>query len=90
MGGRWYDHGYVLGYERLTDPRAQDDRAASPAVAHPCRSISLTGNRRDRNGLCPLRANEHTRAWMLGRVRADYLVNYSVLPVGDRKVVVTK
>ncbi|UWR21346.1 sarcosine oxidase subunit alpha family protein [Sulfitobacter sp. S190] len=85
MGSGVYDHGYVLGYERLTDhaPGAAGPRhrlwriraghiiTATGAIERP---LSFAGN--DIPGV------------MLAAAMRDYVVNYGVL-VGDRTVVVT-
>ncbi|MGH1412222.1 MAG: sarcosine oxidase subunit alpha family protein [Pelagimonas sp.] len=85
MGAGVYDHGYVLGYERLTDhtPLAQGPRhrlwriraaqtiTATGAIERP---LSFAGN--DIPGV------------MLASAVRDYAVNYGV-SVGDRTVVVT-
>ncbi|THD72660.1 sarcosine oxidase subunit alpha family protein [Thalassobius vesicularis] len=85
MGAGVYDHGYVLGYERLTDhaPMAAGPRhrlwrirtgqviTATGAIERP---ISFAGN--DIPGV------------MLASAVRDYLVNYGV-SIGDRTVVVT-
>jgi sarcosine oxidase subunit alpha len=85
MGAGVYDHGYVLGYERLTD-HAPDDAGprhrlwriraghvvtATGAIERP---LSFAGN--DVPGV------------MLASAVRDYAVNYGV-SVGDRTVVVT-
>ncbi|MFY0621122.1 MAG: sarcosine oxidase subunit alpha family protein [Pelagimonas sp.] len=85
MGAAVYDHGYVLGYERLTDHvphvsgprhrmwriRAQQTITATGAIERP---LSFAGN--DIPGVM-----------LAGAVR-DYVVNYGVSS-GDRTVVVT-
>ncbi len=85
MGAGVYDHGYVLGYERLTDhaPETAGPRhrlwriraghivTATGAIERP---LSFAGN--DIPGV------------MLAASVRDYLVNYGV-SVGDRTVVVT-
>ena len=85
MGAGIYDHGYVLGYERLTDHapnqpgprhrlwriRAGQVVTATGAIERP---IAFAGN--DIPGV------------MLASAVRDYLVNYGVA-VGDRTVVVT-
>ena len=85
MGAGVYDHGYVLGYERLTDhkPEAQGPRhrlwrvraghiiTATGAIERP---LSFAGN--DIPGV------------MLAASLRDYVVNYGV-SAGDRTVVVT-
>ena len=85
MGAGVYDHGYALGYERLTDhaPLAQGPRhrmwriraqqivTATGAIERP---LSFAGN--DIPGV------------MLASAVRDYLVNYGV-SIGDRTVVVT-
>jgi sarcosine oxidase subunit alpha len=85
MGAGVYDHGYVLGYERLTDHapevpgprhrlwriRAAQIITATGAIERP---LSFAGN--DIPGV------------MLASAVRDYLVNYGVSP-GDRTVVVT-
>ncbi len=85
MGAGVYDHGYVLGYERLTDhrPGAQGPRhrlwrirarriiTATGAIERP---LSFSGN--DVPGV------------MLASAMRDYVVNYGVSP-GRRTVVVT-
>ncbi|MCK0150892.1 sarcosine oxidase subunit alpha family protein [Marivita sp. S6314] len=85
MGAGVYDHGYVLGYERLTDHtpdtpgprhrlwriRAAQTITATGAIERP---LSFAGN--DIPGV------------MLASAVRDYLVNYGVSP-GDRTVVVT-
>ncbi|QUJ77276.1 sarcosine oxidase subunit alpha family protein [Sulfitobacter albidus] len=85
MGAGVYDHGYVLGYERLTDhaPEADGPRqrlwriraghiiTATGAIERP---LSFAGN--DVPGV------------MLAAAVRDYVVNYGV-SVGDRTVVVT-
>jgi sarcosine oxidase subunit alpha len=85
MGAGVYDHGYVLGYERLTDhaPKAGGPRhrlwrirtkqviAATGAIERP---ISFAGN--DVPGV------------MLASAVRDYLVNFGV-SVGQKTVVVT-
>ncbi len=85
MGAGVYDHGYVLGYERLTDHAPQDGLprhrlwrvrtgqivTATGAIERP---ISFAGN--DIPGV------------MLAAAIRDYAVNYGV-SVGDRTVVVT-
>ncbi|WP_299785245.1 sarcosine oxidase subunit alpha family protein [uncultured Marivita sp.] len=85
MGAGVYDHGYVLGYERLTDHapdtpgprhrlwriRAAQVITATGAIERP---LSFAGN--DIPGV------------MLASAVRDYLVNYGVSP-GDRTVVVT-
>jgi sarcosine oxidase subunit alpha len=85
MASGVYDHGYVLGYERLTDhaPQAQGPRhrlwriragqiiTATGAIERP---LSFAGN--DIPGV------------MLAGALRDYVVNYGV-SVGDRTVVVT-
>ncbi|MDP4991074.1 MAG: sarcosine oxidase subunit alpha family protein, partial [Marivita lacus] len=85
MGAGVYDHGYVLGYERLTDhaPEAAGPRhrlwriraaqiiTATGAIERP---LSFAGN--DIPGV------------MLASAVRDYLVNFGVSP-GDRTVVVT-
>ena len=85
MGAGVYDHGYVLGYERLSDhaPEAAGPRhrlwriraaqiiTATGAIERP---LSFAGN--DIPGV------------MLASAMRDYLVNYGVSP-GDRTVVVT-
>ncbi|MFD2738868.1 sarcosine oxidase subunit alpha family protein [Sulfitobacter aestuarii] len=85
MGAGVYDHGYVLGYERLTDhaPQAPGPRhrlwriraghviTATGALERP---LSFAGN--DIPGV------------MLAASLRDYLVNYGV-SAGDRTVVVT-
>ena len=85
MGAGVYDHGYALGYERLTD-HAPDDggprhrlwriRAAHIITATGAieRPLSFAGN--DIPGV------------MLASAVRDYVVNYGV-SVGDRTVVVT-
>ena len=85
MGAGVYDHGYLLGYERLTD-HAPDDSlprhrlwrvragqiiTATGAIERP---ISFAGN--DIPGV------------MLASAVRDYVVNYGVA-IGDRTVVVT-
>ncbi|MBR9764785.1 MAG: sarcosine oxidase subunit alpha family protein [Rhodobacteraceae bacterium] len=85
MGAGVYDHGYVLGYERLTDHlsdksgprhrlwriRAAQVITATGAIERP---LSFAGN--DIPGV------------MLASAVRDYLVNYGVAP-GDRVAVVT-
>ena len=85
MGAGVYDHGYILGYERLTDHdpalkgprhrlwriRAKQTITATGAIERP---LSFAGN--DLPGVL-----------LSGAVR-DYLVNFGV-SVGDRTVVVT-
>ena len=85
MGAGVYDHGYVLGYERLTDhvPDAPGPRhrlwriraghviTATGAIERP---LSFAGN--DVPGV------------MLASAVRDYIVNYAVSP-GDRVAVVT-
>ncbi|MEM8655493.1 MAG: sarcosine oxidase subunit alpha family protein [Pseudomonadota bacterium] len=85
MGAGVYDHGYVLGYERLTDhaPDADGPRhrlwriraghiiTATGAIERP---LSFAGN--DIPGV------------MLASAVRDYVVNYGVSP-GDRTVIVT-
>ncbi|KIC51313.1 sarcosine oxidase subunit alpha family protein [Tateyamaria sp. ANG-S1] len=85
MGAGVYDHGYVLGYERLTDHAPETDgprhrlwriRAghiitATGAIERP---LSFAGN--DVPGV------------MLASAVRDYVVNYGVSP-GDRTVIVT-
>ncbi|MFZ7093416.1 sarcosine oxidase subunit alpha family protein [Primorskyibacter sp. 2E233] len=85
MGAGVYDHGYVLGYERLTDhnPKADGPRhrlwkirakqvvTATGAIERP---ISFAGN--DIPGV------------ILASAVRDYVVNYGV-SIGDRTVVVT-
>ncbi|WP_417720462.1 sarcosine oxidase subunit alpha family protein [Salipiger sp.] len=85
MGAGVYDHGYVLGYERLTDHapatsgprhrlwriRARQVITATGAIERP---LSFAGN--DVPGV------------MLGSAIRDYVVNWGVAP-GDRTVVVT-
>ncbi|MDU8912566.1 sarcosine oxidase subunit alpha family protein [Aestuariicoccus sp. MJ-SS9] len=85
MGAGVYDHGYVLGYERLTDHapdqggprhrlwriRARQIITATGAIERP---LSFAGN--DIPGV------------MLASAVRDYVVNYGVSP-GDRTVVVT-
>ena len=85
MGAGVYDHGYILGYERLTDHdpalkgprhrlwriRAKQTITATGAIERP---LSFAGN--DLPGVL-----------LAGAVR-DYLVNFGV-SVGDRTVVVT-
>ncbi|WP_420863818.1 sarcosine oxidase subunit alpha family protein [Algirhabdus cladophorae] len=85
MGAGVYDHGYVLGYERLTDHapdqpgprhrlwrvRAKQTITATGAIERP---LSFAGN--DVPGV------------MLASAVRDYAVNYGV-SVGDRTVVVT-
>jgi sarcosine oxidase subunit alpha len=85
MGAGVYDHGYVLGYERLTDHapetpgprhrlwriRAGQIITATGAIERP---LSFAGN--DIPGV------------MLASALRDYLVNYAISP-GDRTVVVT-
>ena len=85
QGAGVYDHGYVLGYERLTDhaPTAGGPRhrlwriragqiiTATGAIERP---LSFAGN--DIPGV------------MLASAMRDYLVNYGVSP-GDRTVLVT-
>ncbi|MDQ2093317.1 sarcosine oxidase subunit alpha family protein [Rhodalgimonas zhirmunskyi] len=85
MAAGVYDHGYVLGYERLTDhaPEAPGPRhrlwriragqivTATGAIERP---LSFAGN--DIPGV------------MLASATRDYIVNYGVSP-GDRVVVVT-
>ncbi|WP_299657095.1 sarcosine oxidase subunit alpha family protein [uncultured Tateyamaria sp.] len=85
MGAGVYDHGYVLGYERLTDhaPEADGPRhrlwriraghvvTATGAIERP---LSFAGN--DIPGV------------MLAAAVRDYVVNYGVSP-GDRTVIVT-
>ncbi|GGB16710.1 sarcosine oxidase subunit alpha family protein [Allosediminivita pacifica] len=85
MGAGIYDHGYVLGYERLTDHapgqpgprhrlwriRAKQVVTATGAIERP---LAFAGN--DIPGV------------MLASAVRDYLVNYGVA-VGDRTVVVT-
>ncbi len=85
MGAGVYDHGYVLGYERVRDhaPKAAGPRhrlwrirakqivTATGAIERP---ISFAGN--DIPGV------------MLASAVRDYVVNYAVSP-GDRTVVVT-
>ena len=85
MGAGVYDHGYALGYERLTDhqPEAAGPRhrlwriraehiiTATGAIERP---LSFAGN--DIPGV------------MLASAVRDYVVNYGVSP-GDRTVVVT-
>ncbi|MEJ6394910.1 sarcosine oxidase subunit alpha family protein [Gymnodinialimonas sp. 2305UL16-5] len=76
-----YDHGYVLGYEQLTDPDGPRHRlwrirtghviAATGAIERP---LSFPGN--DKPGV------------MLASAMRDYIVNYGVSP-GDNVVVVT-
>ncbi len=38
MGAGVYDHGYVLGYERVNDHQPDAPGPAPPPVAHPCGS----------------------------------------------------
>ncbi len=85
MGAGVYDHGYVLGYERVTDHapdtpgprhrlwriRAAQVVTATGAIERP---IAFAGN--DRPGV------------MLASAVRDYVVNWAVSP-GDRTVVVT-
>ncbi|GGG82711.1 sarcosine oxidase subunit alpha [Salipiger pallidus] len=85
MGAGVYDHGYVLGYERLTDHkpgaagprhrlwriRAKQVITATGAIERP---LSFAGN--DVPGV------------MLASAVRDYVVNWGVAP-GDRTVVVT-
>ncbi|PIL13701.1 hypothetical protein P775_27445 [Puniceibacterium antarcticum] len=85
MGAGVYDHGYVLGYERLTDHapetpgprhrlwriRAQQIVTATGAIERP---LSFAGN--DVPGV------------LLASAVRDYVVNYGV-SIGDRTVVVT-
>ncbi|WP_208349787.1 sarcosine oxidase subunit alpha family protein [Pseudaestuariivita rosea] len=85
MGTGIYDHGYVLGYERLTDHtpdqdgprhrlwriRAKQIVTATGAIERP---LSFAGN--DVPGV------------MLASAIRDYVVNYAVSP-GDRTVIVT-
>ncbi|SNR26888.1 sarcosine oxidase subunit alpha family protein [Puniceibacterium sediminis] len=85
MGAGVYDHGYVLGYERLTDHapetpgprhrlwriRAQQIVTATGAIERP---LSFAGN--DVPGV------------LLASAIRDYVVNYGV-SIGDRTVVVT-
>ena len=85
MGAGVYDHGYAIGYERLTDHTADKDgprhrlwrvRAAQIVTATGAieRPLSFAGN--DVPGV------------MLASAVRDYLVDYGV-SVGDRTVVVT-
>ncbi|MEX0370120.1 MAG: sarcosine oxidase subunit alpha family protein [Tateyamaria sp.] len=85
MGAGVYDHGYVLGYERLTDHSPDDDgprhrlwriRAGQVVTATGAieRPLSFAGN--DVPGV------------MLASAVRDYVVNYGVSP-GDRTVIVT-
>jgi sarcosine oxidase, subunit alpha len=85
MGAGVYDHGYVLGYERLTDHAPSDlgprhrlwrirTRQIITATGAIERPLSFAGN--DIPGV------------MLASAVRDYLVNYGVSP-GDRTVVVT-
>ncbi len=85
MGSGVYDHGYVLGYERIADHTPGDTRprhrlwriraarviTATGAIERP---LSFAGN--DIPGV------------MLASAMRDYVVNYAVSP-GDRTVVVT-
>ncbi|MWB78526.1 sarcosine oxidase subunit alpha family protein [Pseudooceanicola sp. 216_PA32_1] len=85
MGSGVYDHGYVLGYERLTDHqpeaggprhrlwriRAKQVVTATGAIERP---LSFAGN--DIPGV------------MLASAVRDYVVNWAISP-GDRTVVVT-
>ncbi|MGB8621789.1 MAG: 2Fe-2S iron-sulfur cluster-binding protein, partial [Paracoccaceae bacterium] len=85
MGAGVYDHGYVLGYERLTDHapqvagprhrlwriRAKQVITATGAIERP---LSFAGN--DIPGV------------MLASAVRDYVVNWAVSP-GDRTVIVT-
>jgi sarcosine oxidase subunit alpha len=85
MGAGVYDHGYVLGYERLTDHAPKDGQprhrlwkiragqviTATGAIERP---LSFAGN--DLPGV------------MLASAVRDYAVNFGVVP-GDRTVVVT-
>ncbi|MEM6372512.1 MAG: sarcosine oxidase subunit alpha family protein [Pseudomonadota bacterium] len=85
QGSGIYDHGYVLGYERLTDHSPRDEgprhrlwriRAGHVITATGAleRPLSFAGN--DIPGV------------MLASAVRDYIVNYGVSP-GDRIVVVT-
>ncbi|WP_299206779.1 sarcosine oxidase subunit alpha family protein [uncultured Tateyamaria sp.] len=85
MGAGVYDHGYVLGYERLTDHAPELDgprhrlwriRAGHVVTATGAieRPLSFAGN--DIPGV------------MLASAVRDYVVNYGVSP-GDRTVIVT-
>ena len=85
MGAGVYDHGYVLGYERLTDHSADKSgprhrlwrvRTAQIVTAGGAieRPLSFAGN--DRPGV------------LLASAVRDYVVNYGV-SLGDRTVVVT-
>ncbi len=85
MGAGVYDHGYVLGYERLTDHKPEDHgprhrlwriRAGHIITATGAleRPLSFAGN--DIPGV------------MLAAAVRDYVVNFGV-SVGDRTVVVT-
>jgi sarcosine oxidase subunit alpha len=85
MGAGVYDHGYVLGYERLTDHAPTQDgprhrlwrvRAGKVITATGAieRPLSFAGN--DVPGV------------MLASAVRDYVVNYGV-SIGDRTVVVT-
>ncbi|MEP2781408.1 MAG: sarcosine oxidase subunit alpha family protein [Pseudoruegeria sp.] len=85
MGAGVYDHGYALGYERLTDHQPTDDMprhrlwrirakqiiTATGAIERP---LSFAGN--DVPGV------------MLASAVRDYVANYGV-SVGDRTVIVT-
>ncbi|SHH32396.1 sarcosine oxidase subunit alpha family protein [Marivita hallyeonensis] len=85
VGAGVYDHGYVLGYERLTDHAPEDRgprhrlwriRAAQVITATGAieRPLSFAGN--DIPGV------------MLAAAMRDYVVNYAINP-GDRTVIVT-
>ena len=85
QGSGIYDHGYALGYERISDHTPGDSRPRHRLWRIRCKQIIVATGAIER----PLSfAGNDIPGVMLAAAVRDYVVNYGVSP-GDRTVVVT-
>jgi sarcosine oxidase subunit alpha len=85
QGSGVYDHGYALGYERISDHTPSDSRPRHRLWRIRCKQIVVATGAIER----PLSfAGNDIPGVMLAAAVRDYVVNYGVSP-GDRTVVVT-
>jgi sarcosine oxidase subunit alpha len=85
QGSGVYDHGYALGYERISDHTPGDSRPRHRLWRIRCKQIIVATGAIER----PLSfAGNDIPGVMLAAAVRDYVVNYGVSP-GDRTVIVT-